>query len=385
MALSITTIGLAGASLADELDAAAGKALFDRIWIPAPASTDAADGLGPLFTARSCATCHNAGGGARATSTDGGLGQDLKGAVVRFGTSAGKGDQRLGRQLQTMAAPGLAPEGDATFLPKLQLRLTSGDLQDGVRAGTRVAPPLFGVAAFDDVPDAEILSRADPGDRDRDGVSGRANVLPDGRLGRYGWKASQPSLPDQIADALMLDLGLSSPVAPHPYGDCTPGQTACLSAPNGESRAFENREVSAAMIALMASYLKTLRPGQSPPDAPGAALFGETGCATCHAPALATKSGSKIAAYTDLLLHDMGPALDDGVGEPGVASSEWRTAPLAAISRREAPPRYLHDGSAATLEDAVAKHGGEGAASRARFNALSKENRQRLIEYVKGL
>lgn len=384
MSFAMLAAAFAGAARADDLDSVLGKALFDRIWIPAPASTDAADGLGPLFTARSCASCHAGGGGSTVIRRAGGE-TDIKGAVVRFGTRAGAPDPHFGRQLQTNVVPGLVPEGQATFLPKLHFRLNAGALHDAVRAGARVAPPLFGVAGFDDVANEEILARADPSDRNSDGVSGRANVLPDGRLGRYGWKASQPDLQSQIADALVLDLGLSSPPAPQPAGDCTPSQTECLSAPTGESPAFDNREVSPTMIAMMAAYLKTLRYEEPPAEAPGAAQFSETGCAACHTPSLATRSGARIAAFTDLLLHDMGPDLDDGVGEPGVASSEWRTAPLAGLGRRKPPARYLHDGSAASIEEAIAKHGGEGDGSRARFNALSDETRQRLIDYVKGL
>ncbi len=231
---------------ADPLDAALGKALFDRNWIPAPASTDASDGLGPLFTARSCTTCHSRGEGARVVTRDDGS-KDIAGAVVRFGRADGTTDPFYGLELQTNAVPGLMPEGSAQFLPKLEYKLNGPPLADGVKAGARLAPSLFGRAAFEDVPDEEILKRADPDDRDGDGVRGRANRTAQG-IGRYGWKAAQVTLEEQVAHAFAFDIGLSSPKQPLPYGDCTTLETACLAAPNGESPLFEGHEISGMML-----------------------------------------------------------------------------------------------------------------------------------------
>lgn len=383
--LALAAFGVsAGAMRGDTLDAAAGKALFDRLWVPAPATTNAADGLGPLFNGRGCVSCHPKGDGARVVQREDER-EDIDGAVVRFGAKDGSTDPAFGQQLQTDAVPGMAPEGRARFLPKLSFELEVGTLAPGVNAGARLAPPLFDVAAFDSVPDEEILKRADPYDKDGDGVSGRANILPEGGIGRFGWKAAQPTLANQIAHALNLDLGLSSPLAPRPYGDCTAKQPACLAAPNGESAAFDGREVSNQMIDLMAAYVATLKAAPPPDDPAGAALFDGTGCAACHAPQLTTKTGNKIPAFTDLLLHDMGPDLDDGVGEPGIASSEWRTAPLKKSNPRGSARRYLHDGSAASVEGAVGKHGGEGSRARAAFDKLGADDRRRLINYVMGL
>ncbi|MFN0218516.1 MAG: di-heme oxidoredictase family protein [Hyphomicrobium sp.] len=383
--LVMAGVAVTAASLrAESLDAALGKALFDRLWVPAPATTNAADGLGPLFNARGCVTCHRGGEGARVVTLRDGR-RDINGAVVRFGAADGATDPTFGQQLQTNAVPGLAPEGVAEFLPKLSFKLEGGQLAAGVHTGARLAPSLFGIADFDQVADDEILKRADPDDSDSDGISGRANRLPGG-IGRFGWKAAHISLADQIAHALATDIGLSSPLAPRPAGDCTVRQTACLSAPNGESAAFEGREVSSEMIRLMSTYLATVKLPAPKSDATGAALFVKTGCAACHTPELATRQGQFIPAFTDLLLHDMGNALDDGVGEPGVAPSEWRTAPLRKKSNPRSPGRrYLHDGSAATIGEAVSKHGAEGAASRKAFDKLSARDRRRLVNYVMGL
>ncbi len=368
---------------ADQLDAAVGKALFDRLWIPAPASTKAADGLGPLFSSRSCLGCHSRGEGAHAVTRDDGQ-ADIVGAVVRFGKADGATDPYYGLQLQTNAVPGLMPEGHARFLPELNYNLTGPALADGVHASVRLAPPLFGRAAFDEVPDEEILKRADPDDRNGDGIKGRANITPKG-IGRYGWKAAHVTLDDQIAHAFAIDIGLSSPKMPFPNGDCTKLETACLALPNGESAAFEGREISSAMLGYVESYIKTLRAPADTANSPGAALFGTTGCADCHVPALAARDGRQIPAFTDLLLHDMGPGLDDGAGEPGVKSSEWRTAPLIGHRLPAEQRRFLHDGSAATVEEAVGKHGGEAERSRNLFVALSPDDKKRLVDYVNGL
>ncbi len=382
--VAIISLASIAALTAAELDGAAGRALFDRVWIPAPSSTDASDGLGPLFNARSCATCHAKGGGARIVVRSDGR-RELAGAVVRFGDARGATDPVYGLQLQTGAVQGLQPEGSAQFLPRLAFDLPGQTLAAGIKAGVRLAQPLAGRAAFDDVTDDEIAKRADPEDHDRDGISGRVNRLSaDGKtvVGRFGWKAAQATLSDQIAHAFAIDIGLSSPRQPKPWGDCTPHEIACRAAPNGESALLDGHELSAQMIGLVASYLTTLRPPAAPQDSQAAELFRTTGCAACHVPALTSQSGSPVPAFTDLLLHDMGPELDDGVGEPGVASSEWRTAPLIGRSLNAGSSRYLHDGSAATLDAAVRRHGGEANASRQAFRGLAARDKQRLIDYV---
>ncbi|MET0432161.1 MAG: di-heme oxidoredictase family protein [Hyphomicrobium sp.] len=379
-ALSFVAVLGAADVRADPLDAAVGKALFDRQWIPAPSSTNGTDGLGPLFTSRSCTGCHARGDGAHVVMRDEG-GADISGAVVRFGTADGETDPYYGLQLQTNAVQGLEPEGTDRFLPKLDYHLNGPPLGDRIHAGARLAPPLFGKAAFDDVPDEVILERAVTNAGNGGPVKGRANVTPRG-VGRYGWKAAHVSLAEQVSHAFAFDIGLSSPIFPLPYGDCTKLETACLSSANGESPLFEGREVSSVMIGVVASYLETLR---ARPADDAFVLFVASGCAACHVPTLATRDGRKIPAFTDLLLHDMGPALDDGVGEPGVRPSEWRTAPLINGRLPSNRRRYLHDGSAGTVADAIEKHGGEGEHSRVLFEALTAEDKKRLVDYVNGL
>jgi CxxC motif-containing protein (DUF1111 family) len=237
------------------------------------------------------------------------------------------------------------------------------------------------------VPDAAILALEDPDDRDGDGVSGRAArmMTPSGEgIGRFGWKAAEPGLDSQVATAFSLDLGLSTELRPDPAGDCTPAQVACRAAPQGA--AAGEMEVPRELVASLVAFLER-RPRPAAVDDPrGSRLFALTGCAACHAPALPLAGGGSAAAYTDLLLHDMGEGLDDGMGEGAAKSPEWRTAPLWGLSRAiESGSGLLHDGRAADVAEAVAWHGGEAVGARSRFDSLSTLDRNALIRFVNGL
>ena len=375
------------------LDAVLGKALFERDWIPAPASTRSADGLGPLFSARSCAGCH-AGDtlGARFTEVDRKIAG--RGLVVRFADAAGRPDPRYGSLLQTQGVTGVPPEGRVVLAAsgdgamQAVLHLERGPLDSGTRASFRIAPPLVGRAAIEAIDSAAILARADADDRDGDGISGRARVLFDGTLGRYGWKAGNPTLDDQVADAFAREMGLSSALRPLPYGDCTALEADCLGAPSGAGVVAANvaggsgHELSEEMTGLVAAFVRSLPQGPANPAEPPA-QFAAAGCASCHVPALATLAGGSAPLFSDLLLHDMGPDLDDGAGEPGVSSAEWRTAPLAAL--RGQGRRYLHDGRAATIDAAIRAHGGEAAAAQAAYGALPPAERDALLVFLATL
>jgi CxxC motif-containing protein (DUF1111 family) len=396
-AFAASALAAAGAAFAvGGLDAVLGKALFERDWVPAPASTDAADGLGPLFAARSCAGCH-AGAALAARFTDAPEGRIAgRGFVLRLGDGEGRPDPLYGRLLQTQAVQGMMAEGRVVLAAsaasergyEVSLALDRGGLAPATRQSPRVAPPLKGRAALERISEDAVLALADPDDRDGDGISGRAHMLSTKTgeaLGRHGWKAETASLEEQVADAFAMDMGLSSPLRPIPHGDCTTLQPDCMEAPTGESDQFEGHELSQEMVDLVVAYLTSL-PSPPPPvaDTAGAALFSAAGCAACHVPSLPGSSGVSVAAYTDLLLHDMGPALDDGVGAPGIASAEWRTAPLVAMHPGDGR-RYLHDGRAATIDAAILAHRGEAEAARARFLALGETERAALVAFVEGL
>ncbi|MEP9365727.1 di-heme oxidoredictase family protein [Xanthobacter sp. VNH20] len=389
----------AGTGRADGLDIAVGKAVFDRPWVPAPSSTRGNDGLGPLFDARACSACHPKDGrGSARLGVDGApLGHGLVVALARPG---GAPDPVYGARLQTEAVQGLDAEaivriregrddsGRVTRAPVLSA-LAYGPLASDTVPRLRVAPDLRGRGLLEQVPQSAILALEDPDDRDGDGVRGRAHrvIGADGRdtLGRFGWKAAQPTLAGQIAEAFHLDLGLSTPLLPEPWGDCTPAQTLCRAAPHGVTHEGES-EISPALFNALVAYVADLPVPGTQADAAGARLFAATGCAACHRPHLPLAGGGTAALFTDVLLHDLGPGLDDGLDTPAAAGREWRTAPLAGISQALARGTgLLHDGRAADVKAALAWHGGEASSALARYGRLPAHDRDALIRYVSGL
>jgi CxxC motif-containing protein (DUF1111 family) len=390
------------------LDTVLGKALFERQWIAAPASTDAADGLGPLYNARACGSCHPRGERGR-------LEIDIDG-TLRSPTLVARlaWDKRYGRQLQTQAIPGLRPEGkirvDYRFhkmhlasgkrvvLRKPVYELTNlayGPSADGQGSSFRLAPALYGLGWVERIPAAAILRLSDPDDRDGDGISGRPRWLTDEanqsrRLGRYGWKLDAADLEQQTAQALLLDMGLSSPLRAAHAGDCTFQQRTCLQAPHGDSAHFDNAELSAQMVGLLVRYLQSLPPPATTArydHRVGAQVFQQVGCGACHQ-ASYTVGEQTIFPYSDFLLHDLGPGLADSLTEGKVAGGEWRTAPLWGISKQlsvNGDAALLHDGRALTVKEAVLWHGGEARRVRDRFLALPAGARAQLLQFVENL
>ena len=394
MRRAIATILLALAAVhapapAGALDEAIGRALFRRAWVPAPSSTKANAGLGPLFNARSCAACHQGLDRAPvATDPSGAVISDH--LVLRLSDAAGRPDPTYGRQFQTSAVAGAEPEGhillrDGRFQPAL---LPYGPPDAQTRTGALVAPALRGLGDLEAVPDSALAEQAARNGRRTDGVRGRVNWVTDAqgrrRAGRFGWKASAASLDEQVATAFLLDLGLSTPVRPSAAGDCTDAQPACLRAPHGGRPGLPD-EIPDEIVMRIAAYLRTIAAPPATETGRGLGLFTATCCAACHRPSLPGANGP-VRAFTDLLLHDMGPELDGGATEPGVASTEWRTAPLRGLLRTLANGAgLLHDGRAPDIADAVRRHGGEAAGSRARFDALSQADRRALIAFLKQL
>lgn len=383
-------------AMADELDLAAGKALFDRKWVQAPASTNTADGLGPLFNASACATCHKNGKGARFSMIDGVLG--VAGFVVRLGDAQGHPDPMLGRQLQDHAIPGLMPEAridpfveqGADGLPLMRAKIFYNDARPapGTHVEFRVAPSLLGRGLIARVAPEEILKNADPDDRDGDGIKGRARLVstPEGtRIGRFGLKATAVSLADQTADAFMLDMGLSSPLRPFPYGDCTPAQTKCLANANGRSPDTDGEEISRQMVDMVAAYVASLGSRPVPANPDGARLLAATGCTACHIETLKSQTGEALPVFTDILLHDMGDGLAGAFPDDFATAREWRTAPLIDLAAQNGKRRYLHDGRAATLDEAIRWHGGEAAKAKELYMNLSAADRAKLIDYLGSL
>lgn len=366
----------------DRMSSAIGKALFKRVWVPAPSSTQANDGLGPLFNGRSCAQCHSAAGGGRLI-VDGDGRLSAHGAVVRLSTPDGSGDPVYGMQIQDRAVPGLDPEasvrvrfkmhteilddGEAVAMrqPVVDLDgLSNGPLAEGTEATLIVAPSLRTAAR---------IAKVARGDNS------------------FGLKANAESLDEMTSLAFLRDLGLSTPRFANVAGDCTPRQTGCLAAPHGA--ALGEAEISADIVAPIVQYLAMLddQSTKSAPENPrGAALFVQLACVSCHTPKLPARagmafSGELVTLYSDLERHDMGDALA-GLTEPGGQSrAVWRTAPLIHIkSRLEAGATLLHDGRARTVAEAILWHGAAADAARKHYKALSKDDRVALENYVLG-
>jgi len=360
----------------DRMARVLGAALFERAWVPAPSSTKANDGLGPLFNARACVSCHqDLDRWPVRTGADGVVVDET--LVLRLSDAQGRPDPAYGVQIQTAAVPDFAPDGlvrrgEGGYAPDA---LARGPLAQATRTGARLAPALRGLGRLEAVPHAVLSAAADPDDADGDGISGRF-------VGRFGYKAHAPDLATMTAIAFATDLGMSTTHRPAPEGDCP--DAACLAAPHGGDAA--NPEIADDIVAMIATYLAAIPPPPAPmPDPEGAALFAATGCAACHTPALPTPDGP-VAAFTNLLVHDLGPALDGGATEPGIAPTEWRTAPLWGLSRALANGAgLLHDGRAGGVAEAIGYHGGEASSARAAFAALDAGDRARLIRYVEGL
>jgi CxxC motif-containing protein (DUF1111 family) len=251
----------------------------------------------------------------------------------------------------------------------------------------------------------DILAGADPNDTDGDGISGRPNLVwstvERPTFGRFGWKASEPTLERQAALALALDIGISSPLLPDGHGDCTPRQTTCRQAPTGNTPDFGNVEAPESVMQALLFYLDNLGPparrdSDDPSVRNGERLFASTGCAACHQsrfvtardPALPWLSEREIHPYTDMLLHDMGEDLADHRPEGAADGREWRTSPLWGIGRTEAVngnASYLHDGRARSLIEAILWHGGEADGARRRFSHLSAGERHDLLRFLGSL
>ncbi|NJL06177.1 MAG: c-type cytochrome [Chloroflexaceae bacterium] len=398
-----------------------GNSFFNQNWVTAPASTTARDGLGPLFNARSCASCHFLDGRGRLPahpddSPTGFLirlsvpGSDLSGAPLPEPTYGG--------QFQNHAILGVPPEGRITITyteitgafadgtpytlrkPTYALsELGYGALHPETMHSPRVANQMIGLGLLEAVPEETILALADPRDRDGDGISGRPNYVWDafnGRvaLGRFGWKANQPHLLQQVASAFNGDIGITSRL--RPTVSCTAAQPDCMQAPTGGEPEISDEDLLKVVLYSSALAVPARRNWAEPQVRQGQQLFGELGCASCHVPQLTTGvhptlpalSHQTIYPYTDLLLHDMGPELADGRPDFAATGSEWRTPPLWGIGlfgTVNGHTTYLHDGRARDLLEAVLWHGGEAEASKQRVLELSQAERDALIAFLESL
>jgi CxxC motif-containing protein (DUF1111 family) len=396
-----------------------GNAIFRKNWVSSPSSTQASDGLGPLFNARACQSCHLKDG--RGHPPEGKA--DATSMFLRLAREAETEEEK-----QAVAAhhvPGLVSEGrmridyeevpvtldDGTVVslrkPAYSVEnLGYGPLDARTTLSPRIANPMIGLGLVEQIHPADILANADPDDADGDGISGRASIVRDTltgelTLGRFGWKAQTATIRQQSADALAGDIGISSPEVPHHWGDCTPAQQACLDMPTGVQPRLGDTEAPEPIMDLVTFYSQNLAvPARRNLDKPdvlaGKQAFYDMGCASCHTPKFVTRRDAPNKAhafqliwpYSDFLLHDMGEGLADGQ-QVGVADGyEWRTPPLWGIGLTQRVNNhtfFLHDGRARNLTEAIVWHGGEAQSARDNFAAASAEEREALIKFLESL
>lgn len=427
----------ANITLEQRLDFFVGNGFFRRIWVSSPSSTISADGLGPLYNARGCQNCHLKDGRGHAPAAnwpdDNAVSMFLRlsipprdaveQALLAQHRINAIPDPVYGGQLQDFAVPGLSGEGRMAIAyeeitvaladgQRVSLRaptytiteLAFGPLHPAIMVSPRVASPMIGLGLLEAIDPADILARVDENDADGDGISGRANTFWDGEaqapaLGRFGWKAGEPSLAQQNAHAFAGDVGIASPLAPGSWGDCTPAQAACLEAPHGGDA--DGYEAPAQVMEKLLFYTRNLAvPARRDVDdarvLEGKRLFYAAGCIACHTPKYVTMtledrpelSHQLIWPYSDLLLHDMGEGLADHRPEGMADGSEWRTPPLWGIGLTatvSGHTQFLHDGRARNLVEAILWHGGEAQDSRDRFAAMPAEERAALVAFLESL
>lgn len=335
-----------------------------------------ANGLGPIFVATSCGSCHAGDGKGHPFTT-----------LTRFGQVDSAGNTYLsygGPQLQNRAIPGYVPE----------------QIPVGATHSSFTPPANTGLGFLDAVPDAAIMALSDPADANGDGISGVPNfnhipgyatprqgsVERNGKyICRFGKKGSTYDLHQQTANAYNQDIGISS----------------TYESKDVYSGLHVDPEVTDNTVHAVVFYLKTLKaPIQRTPSHPdvmaGQQLFSLIKCSSCHTPTLQTGysplnalSNKTIHPYTDMLLHDMGPGLDDGYTEGTALTSEWKTPALwgLGLSKNSQGGSYflLHDGRARSIQEAIQLHGGEATGSRNNYTALTQSDKDKLIKFLESL
>lgn len=397
-----------------------GKSFFNENWIVAPASPVARDGLGPLFNARSCSSCHLHDG----RSAPPPPGVPMTAMLLRLsvpGSGAHGGvlpEPTYGGQFQGNAIPAAKAEGDALVFyeempgryadgtayslrrPRYVLtNLNYGPLAPGTLVSPRVAPIMAGVGLLEAIPESAILALADPDDRDGDGIRGRPNRVWDARakrpaLGRFGWKAEQPTVFQQTATAFNEDIGITSTLLPEE--NATPAQRIPAGLASGGSPEISDKILHDVVLYARLLAVPAPRQPESPAVQRGEKLFTDLACAKCHTPQFTTGdvpdlpelSRQTIRPHTDLLLHDLGDELSDQRPSFAARGNDWRTPPLWGLGLLEkvnGHTNLLHDGRARGVAEAILWHGGEAAKSRDQFRALPAADRTALHAFLNSL
>lgn len=339
-----------------------GRALFEHEWSANDPLSPSGDGLGPLYNATSCAACHSLGGTGGAGDNSDNVLLLPSGVVHNYGTS-----KRWTQHREEMLHPKHVPEfGCGTAAMHFFSQFTQS---------FRQTPALFGASALDRITEQDLEVARLAGESA--GVSGRIARDAEGRAGKFGWKGQTATIASFVEAACVTEIGLGTPSTPQPAD------------PTEREPAQSGPDLSPQQLTDLVAFVESLPAPLSRSSAEavgGRSVFHQVGCEACHAERLGTLEG----AWTDLLLHDLGPDLaDGGLGyaqmartEDGAEPSEWRTPPLWGLS---ASAPYLHDGRASTLEDAIGAHSGEATAALQAYSALDKAAKDRLTDFLLSL
>ena len=335
------------------------------------------EGLGPAFNGTSCAACHN---------------------VPAVGGVSAIAEVRAAQRLDDGSFAAVAPDGETLFhlfsVPGHACQPTiPAEANVIIR---RVPIPLFGAGLVEAIDDDTLLQLADTQARGRDGISGRAALVTDRgtgerRVGRFGWKAQHATLLAFSADAYRNELGITNDLFPDELAVGIDAARMRLCDPIPDPEDVADPRTRRRGIDNFASFMRFLAPlarGQgSALASEGESLFGALGCASCHVPALQTGVNANpllhrqvVPIFSDLLLHDVGTG--DGIRQGAAEPGEIRTPALWGLRLRRP---LLHDGSAATVDEAIARHAGEAEAARVRHERLSDAQRAAVRVFLTSL
>jgi CxxC motif-containing protein (DUF1111 family) len=407
-------------SFEEQSDFGIGNSFFRQNWVTAPASTTARDGVGPFFNAISCSSCHFKDGRGRAPLTDGETGHGLLLRLSIPGVDANGSnfpDPIYGGQLQDGAVFGQTIEGkiaivyqsrSETFadgttvvLQKPLYRITTlghGSLASNVQISPRIANQMIGMGLLEAIPESTLLGFADENDTNKDGISGKINYVHDvashsKKMGRFGWKANQPSVRQQVAAAFLGDMGITTSLFPNENGPFGVDLSAIA---NGGTPEISDLNFDRVVLYSSTLAVPARRNYTDQNVVNGKKTFETIGCASCHIPKIQTGNTHSITAlrnqtirpYTDLLLHDMGVDLADNSPDFKATGSEWRTQPLWGIGLIETVNNHtnlMHDGRAKNVTEAILWHGGEAQSAKDKFKKLTAIERTELLDFINSL
>jgi CxxC motif-containing protein (DUF1111 family) len=373
-------------------------------------------GLGPVFNQNACENCHVSNGRSPFPQPN----EDLRGLLLRISLE-GKGAHgeplyvpNFGGQLQTKATFGKAPEGQLIWQEIIEAKQYADgevfalrnfifaiqnpyeNLPNEVLMSPRLATPMIGLGLLEAIRESDILALSDPNDANNDGISGKPNRVWDVLkqqtvLGRFGWKASEPSLLQQTAAAYHNDMGITNPLFQR---ESSEGQSQ--SDDLGDEPEIDMITLHSATFYPQSLAVPIRRNYDQLAVINGKKLFFDLKCNSCHQAKFVTGqhpeydflSNQVIFPYTDMLLHDMGAGLADHRPDFEATGQEWRTPPLWGIGLTKTVgghSNFLHDGRARNLEEAILWHGGEAEKSRKKFGSLSRLERENVVRFLESL